>query len=285
MKIGIIGMGLIGASLGRAILAHTAYEVYGADINANTLERATELKAQTRALDESDYAKLDLVIIALNPETAIGEMKRVCPLLKDGAIVADTCGNKRAVCDAMAELKKVYPKLKFVGAHPMAGREYSGIEYSDPFLFKGSYMLLVPIAADAYAASVLSKLSREIGVKGVEICTAAEHDEMIAYTSQLAHVVSNCYVQNPLSQRHAGYSAGSFADLTRVARLNPDMWAELFLANRDNLTCCIDDMINRLGEFKSALENGDGDGLKKLLAYGSECKEMADRALKEKSND
>ena len=285
MKIAIIGMGLIGASLGRAILKYTSHEVYGFDVSAEVLERATELNAHNRALVDSDYKSLDLVVFALNPDIAISEMERVCPLLKNGATVADTCGNKRIICDEMTALKNKYPNLRFVGTHPMAGREYSGIEYSSYDLFKGAYMILVPIDNDIFSVALLNKLSLEIGFKGVEVCSAARHDEMIAYTSQLAHIVSNCYVQNPHSKEHAGYSAGSFADLTRVARLNPDMWTELFLQNRDNLLICIGDIKSRLEEMENAIGEGDGERLKELLAHGTVCKEIADVALKEKCNE
>ena len=285
MKIAIFGMGLIGASLGRAILKYTSHEVYGYDISAEVLERATELNAHTRALVDGDYKSIDLAVFALNPDIAICEMERVCPLLKNGATVADTCGNKRIIAGEMTALKNKYPNLHFVGTHPMAGREYSGIEYSTPDLFNGAYMILVPIDNDIIAVATLNKLSLEIRFKGVEVCSAAHHDEMIAYTSQLAHVVSNCYVQNPHSKDHAGYSAGSFADLTRVARLNPEMWTELFLQNKDNLLSCIDDIKARLESIERALKESDEAGLKELLAHGTASKEIADKALKEKSDD
>lgn len=278
-------MGLIGASLGRAISGRTSHEVYGSDISADVLKRATELRAHTRALADDDCNSLDLVIFALNPDIAVSEMRRICPLLKKGATVADTCGNKRAVCKEMTALKGRYPDLHFVGAHPMAGMEYSGIEYSSPDLFKGASMILVPVCGDVGAVAMLNRLSLEIGFKGVEVCSAERHDEMIAYTSQLAHVVSSCYVQNLHSGEHAGFSAGSFADLTRVARLNPDMWTELFLQNRDNLLGCIDDIRERLSEMKDAIEKGDGARLYGLLARGAACKEVADVVAREKSNE
>lgn len=285
MKIAIIGMGLIGASLGRAVLKYTSHEVYGYDIDAGVLERATELNAHTRALCDNDYKSLDLVFFALNPDIAIREMERVCPLLRNGATVADTCGNKRIIAGEMTALKNKYPNLHFVGTHPMAGREYSGIEYSTPDLFKNAYMILVPIGGDVQSVAVLNKLSIEIGFKGVEVCTAAHHDEIIAYTSQLAHVVSSCYVQNPHAKEHAGYSAGSFADLTRVARLNPEMWTELFFQNKDNLLSCIDDIKGRLENVERALKENDEAKLRELLAYGTACKEIADGVLKERNGD
>ncbi|MCM1306221.1 MAG: prephenate dehydrogenase [Bacteroides sp.] len=285
MKIAIIGMGLIGASLAEAILKYTSHEVYGYDVSTEVLKRADELSAHTRALADSDFKNLDLVVFALNPDIAISEMKRICPLLKNGATVADTCGIKRIICGEMTELRKKYPTLHFVGTHPMAGREYSGIDYSEPNLFNGAYLILAPIDGDAYPVALLNRLALEIGFKGVEVCSAERHDEMIAYTSQLAHAVSSCYVQNPHSKEHAGYSAGSFADLTRVARLNPDMWTELFLQNKDNLINCIDDIAGRLKEMSDALKDGDEAKLKQILAQGSACKEIADSALKEKNNE
>ncbi|MDE6302307.1 MAG: prephenate dehydrogenase [Clostridia bacterium] len=294
MKIAVIGMGLIGASLSRAILKNTEHEVYGFDIDAAVLKRADELGAHTRALCEDDYKNIDLAIFALCPDTAIKQMKSVCPKLKDGAIVADTCGNKRVIMRDMCALKKQYPALNFVGTHPMAGKERGGIENSTSELFQGAYVILVPangnISEEEYysadenstayddnsAIGVVRKLYLSIGAKGIEICSAERHDEMIAYTSQLAHVVSSCYVQNPRSKSHVGFSAGSFADLTRVARLNPDMWTELFLQNKDNLVDCIDDISARLENIKSALTDGDGERLKAILAYGTDCKEIAD---------
>ena len=290
MKIAVIGMGLIGASLSRAILENTDHEVYGFDIDAAVLKRADELSAHTRALREEDFKSLDLVIFALCPNTAIEQMKKICPKLRDGAIVADTCGNKRVIMREMCALKMQYPALKFVGTHPMAGKERGGIENSTAELFKGAYAVLVPaktnenFSADERncAIETVKQLYLSIGAKGVEICSAERHDEMIAYTSQLAHVVSNCYVQNPLSKEHSGFSAGSFADLTRVARLNPDMWTELFLQNRDNLISCIEDIAARIADIKSALADGDGARLKAILAYGTECKEIADVAKEKK---
>ncbi len=281
MKIGIVGMGLIGASLGRAIVKYTDFEVLGADTNPEVLKRADDLFAHTRALEDEDYGKLDVVIFALFPTAAIAEMDRICPRLKEGAIIADTCGNKRVIEKEMLALKEKYPHLRFVGTHPMAGREYAGIENSSAELFRDAWAILVPTGDDE-AVNVIKELYINIGVKGVEVCSAQRHDEMIAYTSQLAHVVSSCYVQNPLSKSHAGFSAGSFADLTRVARLNPDMWTELFLQNRDNLAQCVDNMIERLTQFANALSDADGDRLKIILSYGTSCKERADSAQRER---
>lgn len=278
MKIGVIGMGLMGASLTKAIVAKTPHEVYGYDIDSTVIAKASAQGAHTRALCKDDYAKLDMVIFALCPNTAIAEMNRVCPLLKEGAIVTDICGNKRDIVENMHLLKAQYPSLHFVGTHPMAGKEYGGIDNSTADLYVGAYCVLVPVSDDEYAVQTVKDLYMEIGAKGVEICTAERHDEMIAYTSQLAHVVSSCYVQNAHAVEHRGFSAGSFADLTRVARLNPDMWTELFLQNADKLGCCLDDIIARLIQFRTALGDCDGERLHAILSYGTACKEKADKS-------
>lgn len=276
MKIAIFGMGLIGASLGKAILKYTDHEVYGFDTDSSVLERAGGVGAHTRALKEEDYCTLDMAIFALYPNAAIAEMTKVCPRLKAGTIVTDTCGNKRDIVSEMEKLKSVHAGLYFVGAHPMAGREYSGIDSSLADLFCGAYVILTPVSYDGDKLAAVKDLYKQIGARGVEICTAKFHDEMIAFTSQLAHVVSNCYAQNPLSQSHTGYSAGSYGDLTRVARLNPDMWTELFLENADNLGDCLDDIIARLSQFRAALSELDGERMKIILSYGTACKENSD---------
>ncbi|MBR4800481.1 MAG: prephenate dehydrogenase [Clostridia bacterium] len=286
MKIAIIGMGLIGGSLGRAILKNTDNEVLGYDLDESVLLKADLLSAHTRALDmESDLPAVDMVILALCPRAAIASMRKLAPHLKDGAIVMDICGNKRIVVDEMASLEAKYPNLFFIGTHPMAGREFSGISHSSATLFEKAYVVLTPVSQDISKLSAVKKLFLAIGAQDVEICSAEKHDEMIAYTSQLAHIVSSSYVKNGHSNEHAGFSAGSFRDLTRVAKLNPDMWTELFLENRDNLVGDIDEIIKHLIEYRDAIASGDEEGLKVLLADGVRQKEAAENARKERLKD
>lgn len=282
MNIAIYGMGLIGGSLGRALIKNTPHVVLGADIDEDTLLKADMLNAESRALEESDFASLDAIILALNPAAAISVMKSVVPKLKSGAAIIDTCGVKRVVVDAMGELSKRYPDLFFVGAHPMAGREFSGIAHSQSTLFDRAYVILVPVTKQLEKLLEVKKLFMDIGAQDVEICSAEKHDEMIAYTSQLAHIVSSAYIKNTHSSEHAGFSAGSFRDLTRVAKLNPDMWTELFLNNKDFLIKDIDNLIFHLTEYRDAIEDGNSDRLKRLLAEGVEKKELAEAARKER---
>ena len=286
MKIAIFGMGLIGGSLGRAILKFTDNEVFGYDIDASALQKADLLEAETRPLDkEADLKSVDMVIFALYPKATIKCMREVVPMLKDGAIVLDACGNKRIIVEEMRALEKEYPSVFFVGCHPMAGREFSGISHSMATLFEKAYVVLVPVSQDILRLSIVKNLFLQIGVQDVEICTAEKHDEMIAYTSQLAHIVSSSYVKNGHSSEHAGFSAGSFRDLTRVAKLSPEMWSELFLENADNLVGDIDEIIKHMQEYRDAIASGDEERLKALLADGVKQKEAAETARKNRLKD
>lgn len=282
MKIGIIGMGLIGGSLGRAILKYTDNVVLGSDTDESALLKAEMLCAESAVMKDEDISSLDMLIIALCPEATLNVLRETAPKLKDGAIVMDTCGVKRGIVEEMARLSKEYPELFFVGAHPMAGREFSGIAHSQATLFEKAYVIVVPVSQDLTKLAEVKKLFKNIGAQEVEICSADRHDQMISYTSQLAHIVSSSYVKSERSSEHAGFSAGSFRDLTRVAKLNPDMWTELFLANGDNLVVDIDGLINRLGEYRAAIASGDGETLRALLADGVRMKEIAEAARKEK---
>lgn len=281
MKIGIVGMGLIGGSLAKATIAYTANEAYGFDTDEKTLQIADNEGAYTRRIEESDYSSLDIVVFALRPDAAIAEMKKICPRLKDGAIVTDICGVKRDIVREMQALKVAYPSLCFISTHPMAGKERGGIVNSDKDLFKDAFIVVVNVNGGQEQCDIITNLYLSIGARGTEYCSAEKHDEMIAYTSQLAHAVSSCYVQNPLSEKHAGYSAGSFADLTRVARLDPDMWTELFLENSDMLGSCLDDIIDRLCVMRNSLKEGRADEINSMLKDGVAKKSAADSAARE----
>lgn len=286
MKIAIIGMGLIGGSLGRAIIKNTEHQVFGYDIDESALLKADLLSAHTRALDvESDLGALDMVIFALCPRAAVESMRQIVPKLKDGAIVMDICGNKRIIVDEMSRLEEEYPRLFFIGTHPMAGREFSGISHSSATLFEKAFVVLVPVSQDIAKLAIVKNLFLAIGATDVEICGAKKHDGMIAYTSRLAHIVSSSYVKNPHCSSHAGFSAGSFRDLTRVAKLDPNMWAELFVENKDYLVNDIDEIIKHLKEYRDAIEDGDEELLKTLLADGVRQKEAAETARKNRLKD
>lgn len=282
MKIAIFGMGLIGGSIGRATLKKTAHSVYGFDIDDTALQKAELLGALSERGDDAVLSTVDMVVLAVTPRVAISILKEIVPKLKDGTIVIDCCGTKRQIVAEMNTLHEKYPELQFAGVHPMAGREFSGVSHSTAGLFEHAYFIMVPVHTDITALVTLKKYFLDLGAEGVEISTADKHDEIISYTSQLAHVVSGAYIKNPLSISHAGYSAGSFRDMTRVAKLDADMWTELFLENSDNLLPQLDTLIEKLTEYRNAISKGDVFELRSLLAEGTACKAAAENALRER---
>ncbi len=279
MTVGIIGLGLIGGSMAKALKNHTDYTVWGLDIDDRVVKKALMVEAIDREMTPDDLTSCDIVFIALCPGAALAFFERHLAQFQKGAMVVDVCGIKRAVCAPMSAMSKE-AGFVFIGGHPMAGREFSGFEYSLTQLFDGASMILVPPDGTAIEkVDFLRKLCLQLGFGAVIIASPEEHDRMIAYTSQLAHVVSNAYVKSPSALKHGGFSAGSFQDLTRVARLNEEMWSELFLGNRDNLMMELDNIILHLSQYRDALEANDRDTLKTLLKEGRLRKEAADPTL------
>ena len=277
MNIGIIGLGLIGGSLGRATKLKTEHTVLGRDKDRDAILKAELLKAIDSELSDGDLGKLDLLIISLPLSATLKVMKEAVPKLGKGATVIDCCGNKKDVVAEMKKLAKSYPDIHFAGVHPMAGREWSGISHSSATLFEHSYFILTPVRASLDALTELKNYFSSLGADGTAIATAEEHDKIISYTSQLAHIASSAYVKNPLSEAHVGFSAGSFRDMTRVAKLDPVMWSELFLKNKENLLENLDVYINHLKEYREAIASDDAEKLKSLLADGVKMKEQAER--------
>ena len=285
MKIAIIGLGLIGGSLGRTIVKKTNDEVFAFDINSHAMIEGKLLLAYHKPLTKENIKQMDAVFFSLYPDALEKALEEYCPLLKDGALVVDCCGNKRRVVNQMQELAKVYKNLDFISAHPMAGREFSGISHSTASLFEKASMILVPVKADIKRIKELKEYSLSLGFSNVVITTAEKHDEIIAFTSQLAHLVSSSYIKSPTASQFMGFSAGSFRDMTRVARLSPEMWTELTVDNADFLVGEIDNIINSLQEYKKALESKDKQKMKDLLADGNEKKLLSEKMRRSKSNE
>lgn len=285
MNIGIIGLGLIGGSLGRAIKQKTTHRVFAFDTDGEVMLGGSLLGAFDEILTEGTAREIDILAVAVYTEKIEAVLERYLPQLKENASVFDCGGNKRAVAASMKRLSLQYKNINFIAMHPMAGREYSGLKHSSPRLFEHSTVLAVPISADIEALSVVKRLFLDIGCEGMVVTTAEEHDKNIAYTSQLAHVVSSAYVKNEIASAHYGFSAGSFRDMTRVARLNPEMWTALMLENKDNLLKSMDIFINNILEYKKVLENGDAAALNALLAEGNEIKTEIERKRKQKLAD
>ena len=269
-NIGIVGLGLIGASLAMAIKQNTEHNVYGLDINEQTMHRALEEGSIDGVLE--DHGALDLLIVALFPQAAVELILDKVEQMKPGSIVMDICGVKKSVVTQVAQVCKSH-KVEFIGGHPMAGRERWGYENATATLFNGASMILTPIFTDSWALERVQQLCSAVGFGRIVFTDPESHDKMIGYTSQLAHILSSAYIKNPLCMNYKGYTGGSFQDLTRVARLNPVMWSELFLLNRQNLLDDLDILIASLQEYRHAIEENDAQRLTQLLADGSRIKE------------
>jgi len=285
MIIAIYGMGLIGGSIGRTIVKNTKHYVIACDIDPSSMLKAKMLGAYHEEIDENNISKADLVIIAANPYQTLNLLEELPAKLKRGAVITDTCGVKRTIISKMEELKKIYPEVEFLGVHPMAGREFSGIAHSTTSLFEKAYFIITPVHTGIEALVKVKNLFKEIGCEGVVTASADYHDKVIAYTSQLAHIVSSSYVKSPMSKEHHGFSAGSFKDLTRVAKLNPSMWTQLFMSNKDYLIEEISQLIEHLSEYKEAISGENFHELERLLSEGVKRKEYADKLAKEKISE
>lgn len=276
MNIGIIGLGLIGGSLAKSIKQHSEHTVWGYDLDPTVITKAMMCGAIDDELREDMLHGCDIVLVALYPEKCVQYISSHADQFAPNTLVIDCAGVKRVVCDPLFEIARDR-SWTYIGGHPMAGREFSGFGYAIGSLFENASMILTPptdIAIETLETAKVFFLS--IGFKSVRITTPEEHDSMIAFTSQLAHIVSGAYVKNPRSNQHKGFSAGSFQDMTRVARLNEDMWTELFLANADLLVPSIDDFILRLTEYRDALDKRDAVTLKDILKDGRLKKEALD---------
>ena len=271
MIITAVGLGLIGGSMCKAIKKHTNHTVYGIVVNKETIAMAVSQNAIDSETD--DLGLSDITIVSLYPTDAIDYITANADKFKEGSIVIDTCGIKKAVVDSVTPLLEKYG-VTFIGAHPMAGREFSGFEYSLDNLFDEASFIITPTDSVPQAKlNLLEDFAYSMHFKKVVFASPEEHDQIIAFTSQLAHVVSNAYIKSPTHRKQLGFSAGSFQDLTRVAKLNEIMWTPLFMLNKEPLCFEIDYIIDRLTEYRDAMQNGDSDRLCELLKEGRILKE------------
>ncbi len=277
MNIAIVGLGLIGGSLGRTIINRTQDKVFAFDLSGEAMKVGKLLGAYHEELSDENIKDIDILFLSLYPRSLEGALEKYCPLLKDGALVVDCCGNKRKIVESMKTFAEKFPHLQFISSHPMAGREFSGVKHSTATLFDKASMILVPVNASLKNISLLKEFSKEIGFGSVVITSATEHDRIIAFTSQLAHLVSSSYIKSDTADSFMGFSAGSFRDMTRVARLSPQMWAELTVDNSDFLVKELDSIIKNLSEYKKALENKDIEKMKSLLADGNQRKLLSEK--------
>lgn len=285
MTVGILGLGLIGGSFARAFRAAGA-EVLAYDTDPDVLAAAM-VETVAGELDDASVGRCDLIVLAAYPAACVSWLRDHAELLGScsdvaagtGPVVIDTAGVKGPVCGEAFALAAEHG-FAFVGAHPMAGAENSGFAFARPDLFRGAPMVLTPPPSDDIARLLLldrvNTLLAPTGFGSMSVTDPAEHDRVIAFTSQLAHVVSNAYVKSPTARSHHGFSAGSYRDLTRVAHLNAPMWAELMMDDAENLSREIGWLVDALRAYRDALDAGDRDRLRMLLAEGDRIKRSLD---------
>ena len=275
MKVGILGLGLIGGSLARAyaIAGHT---VYVSVRNKPMLAFAQLSGAVQEALTEENIGSCDLILLAIYPDGSASWLEQNAHLISRDALVIDCCGIKRQICSRCFPLAEKYG-FTFVGGHPMAGSQFSGFKYSRADLFRGAPMVLVPPRFDDI--HLLDRCKNALApceFGSFSVTTAENHDKMIAFTSQMPHIVSNAYIKSPTARNHKGFSAGSYRDLTRVAWLNPQMWAELFMENKENVLRELDFYIQSLSAYRDAIASDNLHHLISLLEEGKKRKEEVD---------
>ena len=275
MNVGILGLGLIGGSLARAY-ALEGHTVYAIQRNETMLSFAMLAGAVHGKLNEETIPKCDLILLAIYPDGSASWLEKNAHLISKDALVLDCCGVKQEICSRCFPIAREYG-FTFVGGHPMAGSQFSGFKYSRADLFSGAPMVLVPPVFDDIALLQRVKDALKPCHFGFfSVTTAQEHDKMIAFTSQMPHILSNAFIKSPTTLKHKGFSAGSYKDLTRVAWLNPQMWAELFLENRDNVLFELDYYIESLKQYQQAIRDNDMDALVQLLDEGKKRKEEVD---------
>ena len=275
MNVGILGLGLIGGSMARAYTLE-GHTVFAAEKDENMLSFAILAGAVHGKLDETTIPQCDLILLAIYPGGSAAWLEENASLVSKAALVLDCCGIKREVCRRCFPVAEKYG-FTFVGGHPMAGSQFSGFKYSRANLFDGQPMVLVPPVFDNI--ELLDRVKAALSpcrFGSFSVTTAEKHDKMIAFTSQMPHILSNAFIKSPTAQEHKGFSAGSYKDLTRVAWLNPNMWAELFLENRDFVLRELDFYIQSLNAYRDAVAQSDISTLVALLEEGKRRKEEVD---------
>ena len=275
MIAGIVGLGLIGGSFAKAY-AEAGHTVWACDADRSVLEFAILSGVVNAELTQDNIAQCDVVLVCIFPAAAVDYVRTMAPHIGAHPVVIDCCGTKRFVCEQLFPVAREHG-FTYLGGHPMAGNHNSGFKYARANLYHNAPMVIVP--ADFDDILLLDKVKTLLSPAGfgrISVTTAESHDEMIAFTSQMAHLVSNAYIKSPTAGSHKGFSAGSYKDMTRVAWLNPTMWAELFLENKDYLLHELDIFMASLQQYRDAMAADDLAALTALLDDGRRRKEEVD---------
>ncbi len=272
MKVLVVGLGLIGGSICKALHTFTEHSVYGCDVNPEITEKAVKQHVIDGVVTD-DCSGFDLIVVSLYPEFVRSWVKRNVHTMTPGTIVIDMAGVKLDIPETLGKLCAEHG-VHYLSTHPMAGKERFGFDASDENLFQGANFILTPLPETPKSvAAQVQNFAHQIGFRRFVLTTPELHDRMIAYTSQLAHVVSSAYVKSPVIELESGFSGGSFHDMTRIATMNEDMWTMLFMENRRSLLEELDVLIENLQEYRSVLAEEDAETLHKLIADGRKRKE------------
>lgn len=272
MKIAVIGLGIIGGSFCKAIKKHTAHTVIGINRTHSVAEQAKNDGSIDVIGTVESLGEADIIFLCMYPQACVDFIKENGKFIKKGALVTDSSGIKSAICPQLYELSQEFGFV-FVGSHPMAGKEKNGYGVSEAELYKGASFIITPCGADEKYVNTLADLALSIGFGKIKITTPEEHDRMIAFTSQLPHVLACSYVLSPCCPNHNGFSAGSYRDVSRVANINSKLWSELFLENREPLITELDILIENITRIKDAIKDNDRETLADLLEQGHKIKQ------------
>lgn len=271
MNILVSGMGLIGGSFCKALKKYTNHTVIGYDINSDIEKLAVSENSIDRIFN-GDYSGIDIIIVCMYPEITEQYFYSTVPRMEKNTLITDVCGIKGEMSERLHKLTRQYG-ISYIPIHPMAGKEVGGYSNSSADLYIRANMVITPFRdSDGNKVGMLSRLSENIGFRKIVVTTPQEHDSMIAYTSQLAHIVSSAYVKSPSLEKECGFSGGSFQDMTRIATMNEEMWTSLFMQNRKNLENELSILIQNLEKYRKALEENDSRTMKKLIREGSDLK-------------
>lgn len=272
MKVLICGLGLIGASLAKTLKKNTTHTVLGWNRTPSVTEKALRDGVIDRTGDIDELmSDADITFVNFYPDAIVPFILEHKNSFKKDSIVTDSCGIKTKICK---ELEHEKLNFYYVGAHPMAGREVGGYDNSQDTLFDKASFIVTPYEnTPRNKVDALVGLAQDMKFARTVVTTPEHHDEMIAFTSQIAHVLACSYVLSPLSPMHPGYSAGSYRDVSRVARINAEMWSDLFIDNKDALVREVDDLVSNLMKFKYNIINEDRQALCDLMNKANSIKE------------
>ncbi len=272
MKILVAGLGLIGGSICKALHTYTEHRVYGCDAREEVLQKALEQNVIDGVVTD-DCSSMDMIIVALYPETIRTWVRSHVSAMSEGTVVIDVSGVKTDLPEELGLLCREHG-VHYLSTHPMAGKERSGYEVSDEDLFQGANFIMTPMPfTPKHVIAQVKNVAHQIGFRRFVLTTPEVHDRMIAYTSQLAHVVSSSYVKSPVLELESGFSGGSFHDMTRIATMNEEMWTMLFMQNRSSLLCELDTLIGNLTDYRNALASDNAEAVHELIRLGRQRKE------------